>query len=162
MDEKVVLDELDEKILAELAANSRESYRKLAVAVKAAPATVIQRVKRLEESGVIRGYGVKLDYVKLGFEYVGVTEITIRKGALLDVQRQIAFMPGVVSVFDVTGQSDSVVVSRCRSRGEFSKLVKKILAIENVERTNTHIVLNVLKENGEMAGEFEKKKATRS
>ena len=162
MDEKAVLDELDEKILVELADNSRASYRKLAVAVGAAPATVIQRVKRLEDGGVIRGYGVKLDHARLGYEYVGVTEITIRKGALLEVQRQIAFMPGVVSVFDVTGQSDSIVVSRCRSRGEFSTLVKRILAIENVERTNTHIVLNVLKENGEMAAGFEKKKATRS
>ncbi len=73
--------------------------------------------------------------------------MTIRKGALLEVQRKIAHMPGVVSVYDVTGQSDSIVIARTRSNREFSKLVKKILAIENVERTNTHVILNVMKED---------------
>lgn len=153
------LDELDEKILDELRHNSRESFRRLAARLRVSPATIIQRVKKLESAGVVRGYGVNIDYSRLGYDYMGVTEITIRKGALLEVQRQIALMPGVVSVFDVTGQSDSLVVSRCKSRGEFSALLKKILSIDNVERTNTHVVLNVVKENSLMQPGFEKKTA---
>ncbi len=144
------LDALDESILFALGEDSRQSFRKLAERVKASPATVIQRVKRLEDAGILQGYTAVVNYAKLGYDYMGVTEITIRKGALLEVQRKIALMPGVVSVFDVTGQSDSLVVSRCRSRGEFSALLKKILSIENVERTNTHVVLNVVKENNRL------------
>ncbi len=145
------VDAVDERILAELERDSRASFRKLAARLGLAPATVIARTRRLEREGVITGFGARLDFQKLGFDYMGVTEITIRKGALLEVQRKIAQLQGVVSVFDVTGQSDSIVFSRCRSRSEFSALLKKILSLENVERTNTHVVLNVVKEGGVVA-----------
>ena len=142
------LDENDRKIVSELSVNSRASFRKLAKRVGVSPATLIQRIARLEEQGIIRGYGVDLDYSKLGYGFSAVIEVTIRKGALLEIQKRIAQMPGVVSVYDVTGQSDSVVIARTKSSAEFSRLVKKILALDNVERTNTHVILNIVKEGG--------------
>ncbi|MBI5229343.1 Lrp/AsnC family transcriptional regulator [Candidatus Micrarchaeota archaeon] len=141
-----MIDETDKRIIEALSEDSRESFRKLARKVRVSPATVIQRVKRMEKEGVIRGYSAVLDFEKLGFDFEAVIEVTIRKGALLEVQEKIAQMPGVASVFDVTGESDSLVVARCRSRKEFSRLVKKILSIQDVERTNTHVILNVVKD----------------
>lgn len=141
------LDVLDERIVAALRDNSRRSFRSLAAQLGVAHATLIHRVRRLEQAGVIEGYGAYLDYSKLGFGYMGATEITIRRGALLSVQREIAKMPEVVSVYDVTGLSDSVVISRCRSQDDFSAFIKKLLAIKDVERTNTHVILNVVKDN---------------
>ena len=142
-----VIDELDEKILAELQRNSRASYRQLAKRVGVSPATLITRMARLERDKVVLCYSADLDYSRLGYEFTAVIEVTIRKGALLEVQKRIAHMPGVVSVYDVTGGSDSIVIARTKSSREFSRLVKKILAIDNVERTNTHVILNVLKED---------------
>jgi DNA-binding Lrp family transcriptional regulator len=141
------VDEVDQKILAVLAEDCRESYRRLASKVGVSPATLIQHIKRLEKERVILGYKADLDFSKLGYEFAAIVEITITKGALLEVQRKIARMPGVVSVYDVTGESDSVVVAKTKSRGDFSRLVKKILAMENVERTNTHVILNAVKED---------------
>jgi len=141
------LDELDRKILSELSKDSHGSYRRLAVRVGVSPATFIVRVRRLEKEGVILGYSACLNFGKMGFEFTAVIEATITKGAQLDVQRKIAALPGVVAVYDVTGESDSMAIARCRTRSELSRLVKSILAINNVQRTNTHMVLNVIKED---------------
>lgn len=138
---------LDERILEELKANSRQSFRALALKLGVSPASVIQHIKALEEKGVIQGFGVDLNYPALGYDLMGIIRVTIHKGALLSVQKEIAKIPEVVSVYDVTGDADSLVIVRVKHRGDLSRIVKKILKLENVERSNTQIVLNVIKEN---------------
>ncbi|MEK6954875.1 MAG: Lrp/AsnC family transcriptional regulator [Candidatus Micrarchaeota archaeon] len=140
-------DELDRRIVEELMKNARDSGREIARRLKISTSTFIQRVTRLEAQGIIKGYSANLDFSKLGYEYMGIIEITIRKGALLEVQHKIAGMQGVSAVYDITGGSDSIVIAKTRSRGELSHLVKGILSIPEVERTNTHIILNVVKED---------------
>ncbi len=146
----VELDGLDARLLEELRRDSRTSFRKLADKLHASPATIIQRLHRLEKSGVVLGYTADFDYSRLGYEFTAIIEVTIAKGALLEVQRKIAQMPGVVSVYDVTGERDSMVIARVKSRSEFSRLVKKILAIDKVQSSNTHVVLNTVKEDYRM------------
>lgn len=138
---------LDERILTELKANSRQSFRAMAAKLGVSPASVIQHVKHLEEKGIIQGFGVDLNYPAMGYDLMGIIRVTIHKGALLSVQKEIAKIPEVVSVYDVTGEADSLVIIRVRHRGELSRIVKKILKLENVERSNTQVVLNVIKEN---------------
>lgn len=142
-----VLDALDERILKELAQNARDSFREVAKRLTVSTSTVIARIKRLEAEGVVRGYSASFDYGKLGYDFEGLVEVTIKKGALLQVQKKIAQLPGVAAVYDTTGLSDSMVLVRTKNRGDFSRLVKTILAIEQVERTNTHVILNVVKED---------------
>ncbi len=146
----VALDGLDERLLDELRRDSRQSFRTLAEKLRVSPATVIARLRRLEREGVVLGYTADLDYARLGYEFCAVIEVTITKGALLEVQKKIAQMPGIVSVYDVTGERDSMVLARVKSRREFSRLVKKILAIDKVQASNTHVVLNTVKEDGRM------------
>ena len=55
-------------------------------------------------------------------------------------------MPNVIAVFDVTGDCDSIAWVACRNREEFSTIVKNILTIDGVKKTNTSIVLNVIKD----------------
>lgn len=145
-----MFDELDEQIIDLLKEDARLSSRKLAVKLKVSPATVAARIAKLEKNSLILGYEVAVDYSKMGRDFIALTELTIRKGALLEVQKKIAMMPGVESVYDITGNSDSMALCRCKNRTEYSALVKKILAIDNVERANTHVILNVIKENGRM------------
>ncbi len=143
-----MFDELDEQIIDLLKEDARTSSRKLAVKLKVSPATVAARIAKLEKNNLILGYEVAVDYSKMGRDFIALTELTIRKGALLEVQKKIAMMPGVESVYDITGNSDSMALCKCKNRTEYSALVKKILAIDNVERANTHVILNVIKENG--------------
>lgn len=143
-----MFDELDEQIIDLLKEDARTSSRKIATKLKVSPATVAARIAKLEKNNLILGYEVAVDYSKMGRDFIALTELTIRKGALLEVQKKIAMMPGVESVYDITGNSDSMALCRCKNRTEYSALVKKILAIDNVERANTHVILNVIKENG--------------
>lgn len=144
------LDELDEELLDALSRNSHRSSRELAKELRSSPSTILKRLSSLEKSGIIRGYTIERDWESLGYDFMALIEVTIHKGALLEVQKKISQLPGVVSVYDVTGQADSMVLARCKNRREFSGLVKKILAMEQVERTNTHVILNTVKENYRM------------
>lgn len=138
------LDSTDQRILLELKQNCRRSYRELAASTGISPATLIERIKRMEKEGVITGYSANFDYLKLGYEFMAIVQIGIR-GDLLKIQEKIANLKGVASVYDTTGQYDSTAILICKNRSELSALVKKILNIPGVEKTNTNMVLNVVK-----------------
>ena len=146
------IDETDRRILLELRKNCRRSYRELSKALDLSPATLIERVKRLEKAGYILGYSANLDFLKLGYEFMGIVKITISGGALLDVQEKISRLRGVAAVYDVTGDYDSMAIVLCKSRAELSRLAKSILSIPHVEKTNTSMALNVVKDFHEFDG----------
>ena len=141
------LDEIDLKIITELLSNGRASYRRIAERIGVSVATVASRVEALERRGVIRGYTALVDPAKLGYQITAVIELRITSGNILEVQRRISEDPHVFSVYDVTGEADSIVLARFRSREELSRFVKRVLSMEEVERTVTHIALEIVKED---------------
>lgn len=141
------IDELDTRIVRALLANGRSSARELAASLHVSTSTITSRMERLRERGVIRGFTVSVDFQKLGFELTVVTEIIVSKGKLLEMEREIAKVPGVCAVYDVTGEVDAMVISKCRNREELSRFTKGLLAMPFVERTNSHIVLTTVKED---------------
>lgn len=141
------LDDADLALLRALNADARKSYRDLSKELGLALSTVSSRVKRLEEQGYITAYVPVIDPVKLGFDLVVVIGVKIQHGRLLEAQKRIAKSPRVFGVYDVTGDWDSVVLARFRSRGELNDFVKEILALPYVERTSTQLVLNTVKED---------------
>ncbi|MCD6263834.1 Lrp/AsnC family transcriptional regulator [Candidatus Bathyarchaeota archaeon] len=143
----VELDDLDRRILKELLKNSNRSYRALAKCLGVAVTTVINRIQRLEELGVITGYTISVDYEKLGYELTVITEITVSKGKLLEMEREIAKIPPVCAVYDVTGLTDAMIIAKFRNRRELSKFTKGLLSMPFIERTNTHVVLTTVKED---------------
>ena len=144
------LDEIDRKLLKELLIDSKRSFRELAKSIGVAPATVINHVQRLESGGVIKDYSVRLDHERLGYELTVVTEIVVSKGKLLETDVEIAKIPSVCAVYDITGQTDAMVVAKFKTRSGLSDFTKKLLAMPYVERTNTHVVLTTVKEDFRM------------
>lgn len=140
------LDDLDLSILRELNGDARRSFREIARALKVSIGTVSNRLKRLEAAGVVQGYAPLLDEKRLGYEVLAVIGVQISKGKLLEVQRRVAKDERTVDVFDVTGEWDSVIVGRFRNTRELDAFVKRLSAMENVERTYTQVVLNVVKQ----------------
>ncbi len=138
-------DELDRRIVELMCRSSQGSYRQIAKQLGIHPTTLIQRVKNLEAKGVINGYRAKVDYMRLGFDYMGIIQVYVEKN-MLDVQETIRSIPQVLAVFDVTGECDSIVWIACRDREEFSNIVKSILKIDGVQKTNTSVILNVMKD----------------
>lgn len=148
------LDNIDRKLLRELLTNSKRSYRELARAIGVSAATVINHVQRLESGGVIRDYSVSLDHERLGYELTVVTEIIVSKGKLLETDAEIAKIPNVCAVYDITGETDAMVVAKFKSRSNLSDFTKKLLAMPYVERTNTHVVLTTVKEDFRMMNDM--------
>ncbi|KYK26454.1 MAG: AsnC family transcriptional regulator [Candidatus Proteinoplasmatales archaeon SG8-5] len=145
------MDLLDIKILNLLNENARKSFRQIAKELKVSMSTVSNRVKKLEEQGIIKGYAPILDPQKVGLDLQVIIGVRMSKGKLIDVQNQIATYPNVFGVYDTTGDWDSIVISRFRNRGELNTFIKWVLSLENVERTRTQMVLNVVKEEVRVA-----------
>ena len=140
-------DETSNKVLSEYLSDSRQSYREVAKKVGVSSGTVASRVRELEKRGIVRRYTLLLDYEKLGYELTTITEIVVSGGKMLDVGEEIAKMGQTCGVYNITGDSDIMVVGKFKTRKELSDFTKKILTIPNVERTKTHLVLNTLKED---------------
>lgn len=141
-----MLDKTDAEILSVLRTDARLSFRQIAKKLRVHPTTVISRIGKMEKSGVIRGYGAHTDLTRLGYEFMGVVQLKITKGMILETQQKISRFRGVVAAWDVTGEYDGVVLIAAKSREEFSKVIKSFTHIEHVEHTNTQVVLHVVKE----------------
>ena len=141
------LDETDVKILKALTEDARLSSRQIAKQCDVSIGTALSRIRKMEKEGVIKGYTALLDHEKLGYELTVMTEITVSKGRLLEVENEIARMPNVCCVYDLTGLTDAAIIAKFKNREELSKFTKRLLSLPYVERTNTHVVLTAVKED---------------
>ena len=142
------LDATDRAILGALLEDARYSQREIAKQVGVAQGTVTNRLRRLEEAGIIVGHQVRLDAERLGWEMTVIAGLRIAKGKMMDVQRTIAKDPRVFAVYDVTGDYDSMVLARVKNRADLDDLTKTVLTSDHVTRSYTHVVLNTVKEEG--------------
>ena len=140
-------DDLDLQIIRMLQEDSRKSYGKIADALNIAVGTVYNRVRRLEEEGILKGYTVIVDPVKLGYGLTGVILIQAEGQYLLEVEKDLAQLDDVICVYDITGDFDIAVIARFRSRSSLNKFIKGVLRIPHVTRTVTSVALDVVKED---------------
>ena len=141
------MDELDRKILQAYLTDSRISYRELAHKLGVSTTTVQSRTSKLEKAGLIRGYSAIFDHERIGYQLTAITEVTVAKGKLLELEKEVAKLPQVLAVYDVTGLTDAIVIAKFKSREELSKFTKSLLAMPFIERTNTHMVLTTVNED---------------
>ena len=141
-----MLDETSMKVLEEYLRDARQSFREIARRTGYSSGTVASRVKDMEEAGVIKRYTVQLDYERLGYELTAITEIIVSDGMMLEVGDRISKMPQAMGVYNVTGDSDIMVVAKFKTRQQLSDFTKNITKMPHVVRTKTHVVLNTLKE----------------
>lgn len=145
--ESITLDDLDRKILHWYLIDARLSFRELAHKLGVSTTTVQSRTTKMEKAGIIRGYTALFDHDKIGFQLTAITEVTVAKGKLIELEKEVAKMPQVLAVYDVTGLTDAMVIAKFKSRDDLSKFTKALLAMPFVERTNTHMVLTTVKED---------------
>jgi DNA-binding Lrp family transcriptional regulator len=150
------IDELDLEILKILSIDGRKNKSTIAEDLKRSPNTIIKHINNLEGEGVIKNYGVQIDYEKLGYDIIAIIELTISKGKMLEVERNIAKNPNIFAVYDITGEHDALILARFKNRADLSKMIKEIHTSPYVERTNTHLVLNTIKEEDSFIGLIEK------
>ena len=141
------IDEQDSKIINELNENAKIPLRELATKLGVSFITVRNRIKRLENEGIIERYAAKINYRKLGYDIQVLIEIRISKGKLFELEEKIARSPNVYAVYDTTGEFDATVIGRFKTTKAMDSFLKKIQTYDFVERTNTKLILNTIKEN---------------
>ncbi len=141
------MDEIDEKILKNLLVDARLSARQLSLKLGLSTVTVLSRIKKLEKEKIIKGYTAVLNHEKLGYDLTAVIEIIAKKDKLVQVEDELSGIENVCAVYDVTGNTDTLIIAKFKGREELSKFIKNLSAISNVESTITHVVLNTVKED---------------
>ena len=110
------MDKLDVEILRALNKNARRSFRDIAMELDVGLSTVSNRVRQLEEEGVILGYAPVVAPEKVGYDLFAVIGVRIAHGKLIEVQNRIARDRRVYGVYDVTGDYDCILVTRFKNR----------------------------------------------
>ncbi len=141
------LDKTDERILKNLMVDARSSARQLALKLGISTVTVLSRIKKLEREKIIKGYTALIDHEKLGYNLTAIIEIIAKKDKIIDMEVEISKIENVCGVYDITGNTDTLIIAKFKSRNELSEFVKGLATIPNIENTITHVVLNTTKED---------------
>jgi len=136
------VEETDRAIVAALAADGRLSYTDLAEKVGLSVSAVHQRVRRLEQRGIIRGYTARLDYEALGLSLTAFVAIRpIDPSQPDDAPDRLASLPQIESCYSVAGEDFYLLKVRVPNPGELERLLQEIRQVANVT-TRTTVVLS--------------------
>jgi Lrp/AsnC family leucine-responsive transcriptional regulator len=145
--------DIDAKILTILQENARTSHAEIARCVGLAPSAVLERVRKLEARGVIRGYVAELDPDALDLRMLAFVAVrTTDRPGDLRVAQAVAQVPEVLEVHDVAGEDCLFLKIRVRDAAHLSRILRdRIGAIEGISSTRTTIVLETVKEGCRLA-----------
>ncbi|HEY3062156.1 MAG TPA: Lrp/AsnC family transcriptional regulator [Chloroflexota bacterium] len=133
------LDGVDWRILVELQENARLSFSELGRRVGMTPPAVAERVKRLEEAGVIRGYRLELDVERLGLPLQALVRLANRGSPSLEIIRTVSELPEVLECHHVTGEDCYVLRVAVPSMRQLEVLLERLLRFGS---TTTSIVIS--------------------
>ena len=141
-----MIDGTDEQILTILQSDARISNAEIARQIGLAPSAVLERIRKLEDRGIIRGYRTDIDprAVEFGLT-VFVTVKTSEYGS--DAEEALAKIPEVLEVHDVAGEDCFMLKIRTKDTDALGRLLReKIKTIPSVSGTRTTVVLETYKE----------------
>jgi DNA-binding Lrp family transcriptional regulator len=141
------VDDIDRNIIRLLQEDSRKSFNKIAESLGIAVGTAYNRVKTLEDKGILKGYTIIVDPTKLGYGLTALILIQADGRYLSEVEKELAELDEVISIYDITGDYDIAVVARFMNRATLNSFIKSTLKMPHVSKTVTNVVLNVVKED---------------
>ncbi len=148
-----MIDQIDRQILGALERNGRSTWRELGDAVGLSPNATAERVRRLEERGVITGYTALLDPAAAGRRLVALVDV--RLGSPNDADRFEALVREAEEVTDaahVTGRSDYHLRVACAGTAELDAFIRRLKTEGGVVETDTRIALRTVVPHGPRAG----------
>lgn len=149
-DSSTDLDKFDRQILARLQDDPRQPAERIATAIGLSVTAVQRRIRRLREASVIRGERLVLDAPALGYGLSVWVEVELREAsrkAVIDgFKRRMAAEPRVQQCFYVAGDSDFLLLIRCRDVAEFEALTRELFFDDaNIRKFRSVFVLDECK-----------------
>jgi Lrp/AsnC family transcriptional regulator, leucine-responsive regulatory protein len=141
-----MIDDIDKQILSIVQNDGRISNAEIARQVNLAASAVLERIRKLEERGVIKGYSATVDPKAVGF---GLTAfVSVRTSDCGDgTDELLAQIPEVLEVHDVAGEDSYLLKVRASSPEDLAVLLReKLRSIPTVVTTRTTVVLQTVKE----------------
>lgn len=143
------MDKTDKKILNILQENGRITNSKLAAEIGISPPAMLERVKRLEGSGLIQQYAALIDREKAGFGLVAIVIISVSLNqitSLKEVKRKLLALDEMQECFQLTGDVDFLLKVTVRDMPSYTRFINdKLTAIPGIQNIRTSFVLETLK-----------------
>ncbi len=153
------LDKIDLKILKILQANSKITNLDLSKQIGLSPAPTLERVKKLEQSGVIKSYHAHVDPHTMGLSvqtFVLVSLAWQKKNARQNFLQKVKEIDEIVSCYIITGEADFLVRIVCKDIPSYEQLLFKTLSqIEEIERLKTLMTLSTFKDSMVLPYDYE-------
>lgn len=147
--EKIMLDSVDKKILSCLSANARMNASSIGAEINMSVSAVIERIKKLESSGVIQKYTIVTDPSKLGRDVLAFVEVgtdNMKQADVTDpVQAFAASHDEVIECHIVTGSSDFLLKVCIDSTRALQELLQELKGVQGVTTTKTSVVMSTTK-----------------
>ncbi|MES2742948.1 MAG: Lrp/AsnC ligand binding domain-containing protein [Pseudomonadota bacterium] len=151
------LDKLDRHILHILQQDGRLSMKQLGARVGLSITPCIERVKRMERDGVIRGYYARVDPAALGAKLLVFVEITLNQKSALafeQFRREVLRIPEVQECHLVSGDFDYLIKARIHEMAEYRKLLgDMLLQLPGAAQSKSYVVMEEIKETLALATE---------
>ena len=136
-----MLDEIDRKIIRSLAADGRISFRDLGERVHLSPNATAERVRRLQSSGVIRGFRAVVNRPRLGYVVEAYIDVKLQSGtSAQSFETAVVKIPGIVSAAIVTGDFDFRVRVACKDQADLVRVIEALRARAGVQGTNSAVI----------------------
>ncbi|MBW7860251.1 MAG: Lrp/AsnC ligand binding domain-containing protein [Rhodocyclaceae bacterium] len=144
------MDKIDYKILAELQDNARISIVELSRRVGLTKTPCAERVRRLEKSGIIRGYHADLDALEMGLGHVVMVQVLLSSTTAHDLKKfneGVRRIPQIQSCHMIAGDFDYLLKVRTRDIHEYRRVMgEEISELPCVKQTHTYVVMEVVKD----------------
>ena len=141
------IDDVDHKILVILQEKARVPNAEVARQIGMAPSAVLERIRKLEERGIIEGYEVRLNPREFGQGLTAFVHVVVKRDDLGKLAEALTRISGVQEVHQVAGEDGYLLKLRVSSNAELGMILRdELSALGEVQLTRTNIVLNTIKE----------------
>ncbi len=146
------IDRIDGLLLDALQHDAQVSYNQLGELVGLSAPAVMERLRKLEAGGVIRGYHTLLDARSLGLDIAAFIGVSVRDTKQIEaVERWVADEPRILECHHVTGGYTLLLKVKVRNTGALEELINTLRALEGVTSTDTMVVFSTSVERTSLA-----------
>jgi len=143
------MDSIDRKILSFLQKNSRASMQEVGQAVGLSTSPCWERVRKLEQAGVIEGYTVRLNAQALGWQDTVLVQVTLDShsdNTLEKFGEMLAAIPEVIEAYLVSGDYDYLLRVAVKDTKDYERLLReRLYKIKGIRHSKSSFVLRTLK-----------------